>query len=164
MKYISLTQGKFAIVDDEDYKELSKHKWYAMKNGTRYYALRKVNGKKILMHRVIMTPPRHLQVDHINHNGLDNRRANLRLCTARQQTWNSFPRKNTSSKFKGVHWNKCSMKWQVQIWKNGKPKHLGLYDNETEAAKVYDREATGLFGEYAYLNFGNVMYYEDEIF
>ena len=86
---IPLTQGKYAIVDPEDFERLNKYKWYAVKDSRTFYAYRnKRVGKKYIslgMHREILDPPGHLVVDHINHNGLDNRKANLRLATSAQE-------------------------------------------------------------------------------
>ena len=155
---IVLTQGKVAIVDEMDYERLNKYKWHAKKDGNTYYAARKserLNGKQttIRMHREILSVLPGQQIDHINHNGLDNRRANLRLCTYSQQQQNRLPQK-AFSKYKGVWQDPRSKRWQVAIRINGKRTYLGYYVNEIEAAKAYDKKATQLFGEFANLNFG----------
>lgn len=98
---IQLTQGKFAIVSDTDYKELSKHRWHAHKdkNGVLFYAERydrKRTPRIIKMHREIMKPEKHLVIDHRNGNGLDNRRSNLRICTTAQN--NQYSRKRLAKK------------------------------------------------------------------
>jgi len=110
------------------------------------------NGKNTAMHRFIMKPPDDLVVDHIDGNGLNNTRANLRICTYQQ---NIFNRKGwgKDSKYKGVSWDKRSKKWRAKIRYNSKDKHLGVFEDEIEAAKEYDKEAAKLFGEFAYLNF-----------
>ena len=159
-RVIPLTQGKFAIVDPEDYDALSKYKWYAVKRGRQYYAVAKVGTKKgghrqkkVRMHRLIMKAPKGKVVDHINHNGLDNRKANLRLATAQQNTWNKRKQKgNYSSQYKGVHWVKSENKWRSRITCNGKVIFIGRFDDEKAAAMAYDAKAKELFGEYASLN------------
>lgn len=155
-RYIKLTQGKVAIVDDEDYALVSQYKWWAHKIRNIYYvqAHEPKNNKKIRMHRLIMgiADPK-VGIDHINGNGLDNRKNNLRIATKSQNGMNQKPQKNRSSKFKGIYWNKNAKKWQAQIKINKKNKYLGLFNIETEAAKSYDIAAKELFGEFARLNF-----------
>jgi len=158
VKLIPLTQGKFAIVDAEDYDRLVKYKWHTNQDGNNFYAytfLSKGNKKKrVFMHRLIMNAPKGLFIDHIDGNGLNNRKCNLRLCTPAQNVQNSRPRSNTSSKYKGVFWNKTNKKWIATIHKGDNRIYLGGFDDEIEAALAYDRKAAELFGEFAYLNFG----------
>jgi hypothetical protein len=159
MKKIPLTQGKFAIVDDEDYELLSQRKWCAIKWGNTFAAI--TNGQKnikghpemIYMHRLIigLKKGQRLQVDHINHNGLDNRGCNLRLCTAQQNQWNYTKASNKSSKYKGVCRHKCGG-WTAYINKNKKLIYLGYFKTEIEAAETYNAKAKELFGEFAKLN------------
>lgn len=152
MKTIPLTQGKFAIVDDEDYEWLMQWKWYAHKNGNNnYMAARRKKYKAILMHRTIMDAPSDKQVDHFDHNKLNNQRTNLRLCTNSQNCQNRISQRG-SSQYKGVRWNKN--RWMARIGINGKLIYLGLFINEVKAAKAYDKAAKESFGEFAYLNFG----------
>jgi len=106
----------------------------------------------IRMHRLILKAQKGQQVDHINGNGLDNRKDNLRFCTSSQNYQNSRKRKNCSSKYKGVWWHKQSKKWQTGIVLNYKNYHLGYFTNEIEAAKAYDLTAAEFFGEFARLN------------
>ena len=94
-----------------------------------------------------------LQVDHINGNRLDNRKENLRLVTPQQNNMNRKPLKNSTSKYKGVFWDKNRNKWLVLIMIGDKSRYLGRYQDEREAALAYDKAAKKLFGEYAYLNF-----------
>ena len=157
---IPLTQGLFALVDGEDYEKLSKYKWYALKARNTYYAVRQktVNHKKqktIFMHRQILTAQTKDETDHCNHCGLDNRKYNIRLCTRSQNQHNSLPRKNTSSRFKGVYWCTSYRKWRCRIYISGQQIYLGSFSNEIKAAKAYDNKAKELFGEFAHLNFGD---------
>ncbi len=154
-KRIPLTQGKYAIVDDEDYEWLSRHKWYAIRKGNVYYAARMPKGKgrkHIYMHREILGAPNNKQVDHINHYALDNCKSNLRLCTNQENRFNSKSDKNGSSKYKGVSWYRPLRKWGAQICYNGKRIYLGYFHDEISAAKAYDESATELFGKFARLN------------
>ncbi|MDY0356607.1 MAG: HNH endonuclease [Sedimentisphaerales bacterium] len=154
IRYIPLTRGKFAIVDAADYEWLSKYKWLATGNEKRgFYAGRRVGQGMLLMHRAIMQPPPGMVVDHISGNGLDQRRANLRVCSQRHNSHNRRPSRWTSSRFKGVYFCRATGKWVATIGFEGRSIHLGSFDDEVEAARVYDRKARELFGEYAYLNF-----------
>ncbi len=155
VRFIPLTQGKFAVVDVEDYNWLAGYKWCVSQSGNSFYAMRNRCGTKVLMHRQIMNASNGLLVDHIDGNGLNNRRSNLRLCTRYQNSCNSRPhRNNLYSKYKGVRWDKRYNKWYAGIRKSGKQFFLGSFDNEIDAAKAYDKKAKELFGEFAYLNFG----------
>jgi hypothetical protein len=161
---IPLTQGKYAIVDPERYEELAQHKWFAVGLGRGFYALRmvkakggKVKQKNMRMHWVILDVPEGKFVDHINHNGLDNRRANLRIVTRQQNTWNKRKQRgNYSSQYKGVTWFKKDKKWQARIVYKGKRIFIGYFDDEKAAARAYDAKARELFGDYAALNFREV--------
>ena len=139
---IPLTQGKYAIVDPEDFERLNKHKWHAVRQNNTFYAIRcsglRNKTKFIRMHREIIRPPHHLVVDHINHNGLDNRQANLRPPTRAQNNYNrlAIRRKDSTSKYKGVAWKKEKKKWRAQIYFNGKLIFLGYFKDEKQAAKA----------------------------
>ena len=158
MKEIKLTQGKFALVDDEDFDELNKFKWYAQGGANSFYARRDIsnNGKRyrILMHRKILglTNP-NIHCDHVNNNGLDNQKSNLRGCTVSENLRNSKPFINSTSKYKGVSFYKRDNKWRAQIMIDGKETHLGYFKDEIEAAKVYDKAAKVHHKEFAYKNF-----------
>jgi len=140
MKEIPLTQDKIALVDDDDYGELCKFKWHAYIGNNTWYAKRNssmVSGKRhtIKMHTAIICTPLGMQVDHINGNGLDNRRENLRIVTCRQNGQNLHIQK--SSKYPGVSWNKNAKKWQSTIRIDGKKHHLGYSDDEFTAYSLY---------------------------
>ncbi len=157
-KLLPLSQNKFAIIDAEDYDRLSNYKWCLSKAPHTNYALTRLKRKgskrkALLMHRFILNAPSHLVVDHINHNGLDNRKQNLRLCTHVQNTQNRRPNRNSFSKYKGVHWLKHRKKFIARIKINGKTTYIGIFKDEIDAAKAYDKKARKLFGEFAYLNF-----------
>jgi hypothetical protein len=151
---IPLTQGQYAIVDPEDYEELAKYKWFAKRCDGRFYAARWGKNKNVKMHQVIMGTEEGKVIDHVNHNGLDNRKANVRFATAQQNGWNQRKQRgNCSSKYKGVHWEKKRKEWRARITFKGRIVHLGRFDTEEEAAMAYDGKAKELFGEFASLNF-----------
>ena len=160
MKKIKLTQGKYALVDDCHYDYLNLHKWYAYycKHTGGFYAGRKISipsggQSSVEMHRTIMGVSRSdMQVDHNNHNTLDNRYENLRLCTHSQNMMNrGTPASNTSG-YKGVNFAKSHKKWMVRIGVNKSRKFLGFFDCKHEAARVYNLAAKMYHGEYAFLN------------
>jgi hypothetical protein len=137
---------------------LNKHKWYAAKDTRTFYAHRKKRvGKKFVsigMHREILDPPAHLIVDHINHNGLDNRKANLRLATCAQNSYNRRQfRKNKSSKYIGVSWKEWTKNWAAIICYKRENIIVGYFKDEIQAAKAYDQAAKKYHGEFASLNF-----------
>ena len=156
MVKIELTQGKHALIDDDDYNRILKYKWCAHFEHNNWYAVtgKVINGKRhtIRMHRLIMDAMPGEIMDHINGNGLDNRKENLRFCTAKQNCWNSGSRKGTSSKYKGVSKRKGTRKWESYININGKRKHLGFFHTEKEAAKRYNQQAVLVYGQFARLN------------
>ena len=151
---IELTQGQFAIVDAEDYEKLNKYKWFAKRCERRFYAERSYKNKNLKMHHEIMGTVEGKYIDHINHNGLDNRKVNLRFVTPEQNSWNKRKQSGSySSKYKGVHWVKSEKTWRARITCKKKVIYLGRFSDEIEAAKAYDRKAKELFGEYTCLNF-----------
>jgi hypothetical protein len=149
---IPLTQGKFARVDPEDYAELARHKWCAARQGNSWYAVRSEAGRQLRMHRVIANAPPHLVVDHIDHDGLNNVKRNLRPCTKEQNAHNQRPQQGRSSKYKGVCWCKRERKWYSRIQYQGRQRSLGLFRSERAAARARDAAAVALHGQYAFLN------------
>lgn len=154
MKEIILSKGGVAIVDDDDYEKLCEFNWYIVESRTpgRVYACRKVNGKKLYMHKSLLECS-DLDIDHINGNALDNRKSNLRTVTRSQNNYNSSTRKGCSSKYKGVSISSSNSKFRAIAKIDGKNKHLGYFANELEAASAYDSAAVKHFGEYARFNF-----------
>ena len=155
MKIIPLTKGQVAMVDDEDYSSLSQYAWQAYDNGNTWYTTRvEVNGNgkliKVYMHRQIMRASQGRQVDHIDHNGLNNQKANLRLCSCSENLRNMRPRKG-ASEYKGVYREKSNGKWIAQI-REGKGFALGTYSSEEDAARAYNIAAKERFGEFALYN------------
>jgi len=156
VREIVLTQGRVALVDDADYVEINRFKWHAIHVKGRWYAARNIgirqNRRKHRMHTVLLG---FLGVDHVNGDGLDNQRANLRaanqsenVANARKQSYyRGLP---TSSRFKGVHLLKHVKlrPWAVQI----KGKHVGTFATEVEAARAYNDAALREFGDFARLN------------
>lgn len=148
MTTLELTQDRFAIVDEDLYQELSKHKWYYDAHN-KCASRRDIKTKKIVkLHRVITNPTKGFEVDHINGNGLDNRRENLRIVTHHQNCMNTKRQRNNTSGFKGITWDKQMKKWRARISVNRKPVLLGLFKNKFEAALVYEQAATRYFGEF----------------
>ncbi len=151
MKEIKLTQGKVAVVDDEDYEYLNQFGWYF-----NVYAVRmiSINGeqKKIWMHRLINNTPDGLETDHINHNRLDNRRDNLRTVIKAQNQQNRLPNKNAGSIYKGVCFQEREKKWRARIQVNGEMINLGYSNSEKDMARAYNKAAIKHHGEFAQLN------------
>lgn len=160
MKTIQLTQGKVALVDDADYAELSKYKWCAWRIGGNWYSKRGIGTRKsftqVYMHRVIMGALPGQQVDHINGDGLDNRRCNLRIATMAQNQANRRKSPGTSSAYKGVTLDTKKGGWIAYIKVRQKRIHLGHFADEVDAARAYDAAALKYFGEFARPNFNPV--------
>ena len=150
---IPLTRGEFALIDEQDYDLISQHRWYAVKTPHSYYAATSFkHTHKIYMHRIILNPPTGLMVDHVNKNGLDNRRCNIRICTRSQNGINRESKHGSLSKFKGVTWNYRDGLWYATIKKNQVTHRLGAFKNEIDAAIAYDIAALELYGDFAVLN------------
>lgn len=158
MKIIQLTQGQVALVDDEDYERINKHKWYAYVGVNTFYARRTSGGEKIIMHREIMgcTKGDEKIIDHINHNGLDCQQHNMRLVTKAQNAMNRI------SFGKSIYLGVClynpkryipkSTRWVASIHIKNKRINLGYFKEEIQAAQAYNEAAKKYYGEYANLN------------
>ena len=165
MKEIRLSQsGKYsgvyvALVDDKDFERVNQFNWCVSKRSYTNYAQRRVriNGKSKIqyMHSFILEEYSNLsqlEIDHISHDGLDNRKLNLRRCSRGQNTMNHKDKTIGTSKYRGVHWYKKTGKYKSEIQNNGIIYRLGSFDSEIEAAKKYDEKAKYLHGDYAYIN------------
>jgi len=154
MKKILLTQGKVSLVDDDDYERLARYPWCYKGSG---YAVRRgpvTDGKQSLlyMHKEILNIGPEKEVDHINHDRLDNRRANLRVCDHKQNARNMKRRERKTSQFIGVYWERARRKWHAQVKLNYRARFIGRFDSEEEAARAYDQAAVMLHGEFASTN------------
>lgn len=151
VREIGLTQGKVAIVDDEDYKWLNQYRWYAShekrsKNRDLFYAYSKFKGESsVPMHREILGVKKGQIVDHIDGDGLNNQKHNLRLVSQRQNCQNKHIKK--SSKYPGVCWNSRTKKWISGIRINQIKKQLGVFKTEKEAFEAYKKAVHEYTGE-----------------
>lgn len=146
------TNGGDVLVDDCD-AALVTNKPYVITGTYSKYVAVCFRGKKQRLSRLIMRPEDGLVVDHINGNPLDNRRANLRVCTVQQNNWNRKRRPGGRSRFKGV--TRGTSGWIAFIAPNGSQKHLGTFATEEDAARAYDAAAAEAYGQFACLNFPN---------
>jgi hypothetical protein len=149
-KTISLTQGKVALVSDEDFDRVNQFKW-CFSHG---YGYRKADHgtKTQYMHRFILGAQKDDEVDHKNQNKLDNRRENLRFCSRSENSANKGKQKNSTTGYMGVSWNKNRQKYKAYIVCEGTQHELGFYDDKHEAAEAYNKKALLIYGEFAYLN------------
>jgi hypothetical protein len=152
---VTLTQGKVALVDRADLEVVAEHRWCANRVSNVWYAISNLytHGRHSMlrMHRALK--PMCELVDHINGDGLDCRNVNIRIATKTDNGRNSSKRRDCSSGFKGVGWNKECKRWQVRIVVAGHGRYMGLYDARDEAARAYDAAARASFGAFAALNF-----------
>jgi HNH endonuclease len=153
MRRVRLTQGKYALVDDQDYSLVSQFKWQLAKRGKREYASRRVRlgdlVTKEYMHRLLARAPDGMDVDHINLNGLDNRRKNLRLATRSQNMFNTQKHIDNKSGHKGVYFVERVKKYVVYLTIKGKRHHLGYFPTFKEAVKSQQQGARRLQGNFA---------------
>lgn len=156
---IVITTDKYEVqIDDIDADKIAKYNWstFHPSRGKHRYAKAWVNDEKgrrvVSMHRYLMEEPVGLYVDHVDGNGLNNQRNNLRFATNQLNQANSRKKVPGSSKYKGVHYSKARQKWRSQIMFNGKYIHLGYFLTEDEAGQAYNAAAKKHFGDYAYLN------------
>lgn len=155
VKRLPLNHGKFALVDGEDYERVSLFKWTLDNTG---YVVRKQTSpdgrkQKILLHRFLTNAPSDMDVDHRDRNPLNNIRSNLRICSRSQNSMNRPAKQNSSSVYKGVTYHKRDKAWMARL----SGKCLGYFISEVEAAKTYDKAALAEFGEFAYLNFPEIL-------
>lgn len=153
MKEIPLTRGLVAIVDDEDFEELSKHKWHAIKGTCTFYVGRRLprirtqKSSIIYMHRFLLKAGEGVQVDHRDSNGLNNQRCNLRLATHSENQRNGRRPKNNTSGFKGVH--RSGNKFRAAIWVDGVRRHIGMFCRPEDAHAAYCKAAKELHRAFA---------------
>lgn len=156
MTRIKLTQGKYALIDDEDFDKVSKFQWctYRAYNDIYYVSSRTEEGKTILMHRYILglKSGDGNNVDHKNSDGLDNRKSNLRIATTRENSRNRRKNINNISGYKGVSWNTARNSWVVHIKVGLKRVYLGKYNNTRLASEAYSEAAKKYYGEFARTN------------
>jgi len=145
------------LIDDEDYEKIKDYTWFATKKNNDFYITHSMRSEynlrsSIRLHRIIMNCPKNKMVDHINHDTLDNRKCNLRICTHSENIRNSRKRKNTSSIYKGVRFHKRDKKWIASITLNKNNLCLGYFNNEKLAGIAYNEAAIKYHGEFASLN------------
>lgn len=161
MAIIKLARGGVVIIDDEDVERVNQYKWHRAKgsisnSGDVWYAQNLETDKEtkkqncVRMHRLIMKVPDGMIIDHINHDGLDNRKANLRICTTAENTRNARRKPKHKSRYKGVGWRYG--RWRARIVINRKYMELGSFTNEDDAAIAYNDAAQVHHGEFAILN------------
>lgn len=151
-----LTQGKVALLNESDLPKVSPYRWCAHYERGRWYAITTITigpyeTKGLRMHRLIMDAPDGMDVDHINRNGLDNRRENMRLAT-RSQNLANCRRRKSKRQYKGVYSPKHTRKWRARIRVQGRTIHLGYFDTEAAAARAYNCAAREHFGKFARAN------------
>lgn len=152
MKTIPLTRGQSAIIDDADFERVGNLKWFAIPHRNGFYAARHTRLGRVnttFLHRVIMGDPVGKEVDHENHNTLDCRRSNLRVCTVRENGRNrTGAMRNSKSGIRGVSWCKVTQKWHAQICLNGKQTSLGKFFSKEDAAEAYASANKKHFAEF----------------
>lgn len=149
---VQLTQGSVCVLDTSAWEEIKHRTWHVNGNYACSAYYHKKQKTPLRMHREIMRPPPGMVVDHVNHNTLDNRKSNLRICTPQQNQFNQQRKHTTRPGRKGVYFFKKTGKWYSQICLEGSNKHLGYFLTDAEAAQAYDNAAKTHFGEFACLN------------
>ncbi|MDD5189420.1 MAG: AP2 domain-containing protein [Dehalococcoidales bacterium] len=145
-------KNQSVFIDEEDLNKVEGYRWIIQYNQNTEirYVRASVNKKAIYLHRLILNAKKGIQVDHINGNGLDNRKINLRVCTKAENLRNRKISKINKSGYKGVYWYR--KKWRAEIKYNGEKYYIGTFANLIEAAKAYDAKAIKLHGEFARIN------------
>jgi len=151
--FVMLGHGKYCLIDKDDIHLLGKYRWhYNLRGYAARWARKDGRQKLVYLHRLVINAPDGKFCDHINHDTLDNRKCNLRLCNKSQNACNSRKRKNTISKFRGVCWDKSKRKYTAQIRTLGRQINLGRFFSEEEAAAAYNKAAIEHHGVFAKLN------------
>lgn len=155
MRTIALTRGYVATVDDADYERLAAHRWYAHPGSRAVYAARRAldggRSRVVFMHRMLLDVPAGFEVDHRDGDGLNNRRANLRLATRAQNNRNARLRRDNASGYKGVSYRpgqRGTRKWRARIKAHGRSQHLGWFATPEEAHAAYRVASAALHGEF----------------
>lgn len=146
-----LNKNYFTIVDDEDFEKLSKQNWKCNPHSKRAYRVvynHPQKPKYIYMHREITNCPEGREVDHINGNGLDNRKINLRIVTREQNMWNQKINKRNKSGYTGVYWNKLNKNWRTRFQIGDKIIEVGSFKDKYEAVLAYERKIAEYRGEF----------------
>lgn len=158
MVSVPLSNGGAALIDDEDVHVVLAHSWCRIdsRRGRQSYAKATINSRTAMMHRLVMgVTDSCMQIDHVNGNGLDNRRGNLRVADNSTNQANIPKLGVRSSRFKGVTWHASACRWQAQLKVRGRNLYLGLFASEEDAARAYDAAALEHFGEFARPNFAD---------
>jgi len=146
---LPLSDGTFCLIDSDDYERVASHRWFANSYG---YMVGKIGGRQVRLSRFLLDAPAGMEVDHINRDVRDNRKDNLRICTHSQNQHNKGKMVPTSSRFKGVTWNKQRKRWRSYIFHDGRQEHLGFFTQEKDAARAYNAKALELWGVFACTN------------
>jgi len=151
---IPLSGGQVAHIDKEDLDKIKNYGWYAHFDsvGKTFYAVTRTHGTRIPMHRLILNADQSVVVDHIDHNGLNNKKSNIRICTQSQNCMNKRTQSNNMSGYRGVSFHKRKNKYQATIMVNRKQIYLGSYDTALEASEAYQAAAKKMFGEFYCIN------------
>jgi hypothetical protein len=161
---IPLASGGYALVDMEDAELVGQYRWRARKCAWGTYAVAHIGGlTSVRMHRLILSVPAGVLVDHKNHNGLDNQKNNLRRCNESQNGGNARLNRANTSHYKGVTWDRFRNKWVAQIMINRKHIYLGRWSDPWKAAQAYNTAALATWGEYALINEQKVSRNNDDL-
>lgn len=150
---IPLRDGLFTLIDESDSQMLASYRWWLRSAGERSkdYAYTQVRGKTVYLHRMLLRPRAGFFVDHVNGDGLDNRRSNLRVCSPSENTANRAVRNKYG--YRGIEPTFGGKLWRAKAQKGGVQKYASLFETKEDAARAYDEMARELFGEFAILNF-----------